>query len=97
MNVRVAARHARAEVEPDVAEDDDRARGHVLARVVADTLDDGDRAGVANREPLTAEPAQKSCPPVAPYSAVLPTRQGSPASSGGGEITMRPPLIDLPT
>ena len=34
------------------SEDDDRAAGHVLARVVADPLDDRDRAGVADGEPL---------------------------------------------
>ena len=52
-NVRVAARHAGAEVEPDVAEHDDGAGGHVLTAVVAYTFDHGHRAGVANREPLT--------------------------------------------
>jgi len=50
---RLAARHPGAEVPAVTAKDDDGASGHVLARVVADTLDDGDRAGVANGEPLT--------------------------------------------
>jgi hypothetical protein len=34
---------------------------------------------------------------VAPYRQVLPASTGSPASSAGGTITIRPPPIDLPT
>src|SRR4029450_10560880 len=49
----------------------------------------------ANRSP--ARPAQNSSPRGAPYRAVLPIRTGSPASSAGGRITMRPPPMPLPT
>ena len=52
-NVCLAARHSGAEVEADVSEDDDGAGRHVLAGVITDAFDHGDRAGVANREALT--------------------------------------------
>ena len=49
----------------------------------------------AKRSP--ADPAQKSAPSVAPYSAVLPSNEGEPASSAGGRTTIVPPLRLLPT
>src|SRR5262245_35696355 len=48
----LAARHAGAQVPPVRTEHDDGAARHVLARVVADTLDHRHRAGVADREAL---------------------------------------------
>src|SRR5204863_7867072 len=51
-HVQLAAAHARSGVQPDLAEDDDRAAGHVLARVIAHSLDDRESAGVADTEPL---------------------------------------------
>src|SRR5262249_13603565 len=44
------AGHAGAEVHAAAAEHDDDAAGHVFAAVVADALDDGERAGVAHAE-----------------------------------------------
>ena len=43
-HVELAACHARADIEPDVAEHDDGAAGHVLAGMVAGAFDDGDGA-----------------------------------------------------
>ena len=40
-------------------ERDDASTGHVLAAVVADTLDDGARAGVAHGEALTGDAAEE--------------------------------------
>src|SRR6476646_7286376 len=51
-NVELAPGHARADVQSDLAEDDHRSSGHVLAAVVAGTLDDGRCTGVANGEAL---------------------------------------------
>ena len=62
----LAAAHPRGEVAARLAEQDDGARGHVLAAVRADTLDDGNGARVAHGETLAGRPAQKSSPPVAP-------------------------------
>src|SRR5438270_9006424 len=52
VDVRAAAGHARADVAPERPEHDDGAVRHVLAGVVADALDDRDRARVANGEAL---------------------------------------------
>ena len=87
----LAAGHARAEVQADVPSTT-TVPAVMYSHVVAD-LDDRDGARVAHGEALAADLAQKSLPPVAPYSAVFPTRHGSPASSTGGEITIRPPLM----
>ena len=79
------------------AENDDRPARHVLARVVADSLDDRGRARVPHREAL---PGRAGAEEVAPRRAVedrVPEQDGSPASPRGGETTMRPPDIDLPT
>ncbi len=54
-----AARHARRHVAAGLAEHHDPAAGHVLAGVVADALDDGQRAGVAGAEPLADPAAQE--------------------------------------
>src|SRR3954471_3894027 len=54
-----AAAHARGEVAPGRAEDDDAPAGHVLAAVVADLLDDGGRARVAHAEALAADAAEE--------------------------------------
>ena len=48
-----------AKLRPVAAEHDDAAAGHVLAAVVADALDDGERARVAHREALAREPAEE--------------------------------------
>src|SRR3954447_22894911 len=56
---RQAAAHAGGEVAPGRPEDDDAAAGHVLAAVVADRLDDGDRAGVADAEALAGDAAEE--------------------------------------
>src|SRR5205807_10416753 len=52
VDVGLAAAHPGTDVAPEVAEDDDSAVRHVLARVVAGALDDGDGARVADREAL---------------------------------------------
>src|SRR4051812_12631603 len=54
-----AAAHARAEVAPGRPEDDDAPAGHVLAAMVADLLDDGDRARVAHAEALARDAAEE--------------------------------------
>src|SRR3954454_23924761 len=54
-----AAAHARREVAPGRPEDDHAPAGHVLAAVVADLLDDGDRARVAHAEALAADAAEE--------------------------------------
>src|SRR3990172_3779921 len=53
------AAHAGREVPARRAEHDDAAAGHVLAAMVADTLDDGVRPGVANREALAGKAAEE--------------------------------------
>src|SRR3954452_24674809 len=53
---RAPARHAGGEVAADLTEHDDGAVRHVLAAVGADSLDDGDRSGVPDREPLARAP-----------------------------------------
>ena len=57
-----AAGHAGGDVPPGRAEDHRAAAGHVLQRVVADALDDGQRAGVADAEPLADPAAQEDLP-----------------------------------
>ncbi len=64
---RLAAGHPGAEVPPVAAENDDRPARHVLARVVADSLDDRGRARVPHREPL---PGRAGAEEVAPRRAV---------------------------
>mmetsp|Transcript_52028 Transcript_52028/g.113312 ORF Transcript_52028/g.113312 Transcript_52028/m.113312 type:complete len:464 (+) Transcript_52028:625-2016(+) len=54
-----AAGHAGAGVPADLAEDDDDAARHVLAAVVAGTLDDGLRVGVAHGEALARAAARE--------------------------------------
>src|SRR5256885_9707066 len=44
--------HARREVAADRTQDDHDSTGHVLAAVVAGTLDDRDRPAIADREPF---------------------------------------------
>ena len=61
-----AAAHPGAEVLARRADHDDDTAGHVLAGVLADALDDGLRAGVADRETLTDGPLKKARPRVAP-------------------------------
>ena len=53
-----AAGHACRHVAAGLAQHHDPAAGHVLAGVVADALDDGQRAGVARGEPLAHPAAQ---------------------------------------
>src|SRR5215213_10077887 len=53
-----AARHAGREIAPGLSDDHDDAAGHVLAAMVAGTLDDGDRAGVPDREALAGDAAE---------------------------------------
>src|SRR6185295_5171695 len=47
-----AAGHARRKIPSGPAEDDDAAAGHVLAAMIADAFDDGQRAAVSHGEPL---------------------------------------------
>ena len=53
------AGHAGGEVAPGRSEHDHAPAGHVLAAVVADALDDGHRAGVADAEALADLAAQE--------------------------------------
>jgi hypothetical protein len=55
----------RREVAPGRAEHDDAA-GHILAAVIADAFDHGDRAAVAHRKPLAGDAADVASPLVAP-------------------------------
>src|SRR4051812_32195513 len=50
-----AAAHARAEVLARPAEHDHQSFGHVLAAMIANTLNDRRRAGVAHREALARD------------------------------------------
>src|SRR6202045_5027773 len=52
VQVQGATRHARREVAPPAAQDDDDATGHVLTGVVAGSLDDDRGARVAHRTTL---------------------------------------------
>src|SRR5437762_515036 len=56
---REPAAHPRGEVAPRRPEDDDSSARHVLAAVVADALDDGARARVADPKALAGEPANE--------------------------------------
>src|SRR3954468_23434714 len=58
-HVRDPAAHAGREVAPGAAEDHRAPAGHVLAAVIADALDDGRRARVADREALAGKPAEE--------------------------------------
>ena len=78
-----------------ISEDDDRAGGQVLARVVADAFDNRDRAGVADGEPLAGGAVQKSSPRRA-VEDVFPTRTARPVARGR-RMTIPPPEIALPT
>ena len=57
-----AAAHAGGEVAPGGAENDDDPAGHVFTAVVADTLDDGDGAGVADGEALAGDAPEVALP-----------------------------------
>src|SRR5487761_68617 len=57
-----AAAHAGGEVASRRPEHDDDAARHVLAAVVANTLDNDGRTGVAYREPLADEAAEERTP-----------------------------------
>ena len=54
-----AAAHAGREITAGAAQHDDAAAGHVFAAVIADALDDGLRAAVANGEPLAGDAAHE--------------------------------------
>src|SRR3954447_2504857 len=58
-DVELAAAHSRAGIQSDLSEHDHPSACHVLARVVADTLDDRRRARIAHREPLACAPARE--------------------------------------
>eukprot|EP00982_Pelagococcus_subviridis_P002394 18522-Pelagococcus_subviridis.AAC.9 len=62
VHVRDAAGHPRREVPPGGAEDAHDAARHVLAAVVADALDDGVRARVADAETLRGDAAEERLP-----------------------------------
>src|SRR5438477_212654 len=53
-----ATGHAGSKVSSGDPQDEDRAAGHVLAAMVADTFHDGGRAGVAHREALARHAAE---------------------------------------
>mmetsp|Transcript_22327 Transcript_22327/g.69936 ORF Transcript_22327/g.69936 Transcript_22327/m.69936 type:complete len:407 (-) Transcript_22327:4711-5931(-) len=59
VDVRDAARHARGEVAARVTKDNDATASHVLAAVVAEALDDGERARVSHAEPLAGLAAKE--------------------------------------
>ena len=78
-----------------------RAAGHVLAAVVADALDDSQRAGVAHAEPLADDAAHEQLAPTSPRrAATLPAMTFSSAANGAagpGAAMIRPPDRPLPT
>ena len=53
-----AAAHAGGEVAAGPAEHDDASAGHVLAAVIADAFDDGERAAVADGEAFAGDAAE---------------------------------------
>ena len=61
-HVRDPAAHPGREVASRRADHDDPAAGHVLAAVVADTLDHRGRARVAHREALAGDAAEERAP-----------------------------------
>src|SRR5262245_26577145 len=56
-DVRNAAAHPRGEIAPGPAKDEHAAAGHVLASVIPDALNDGDRAAIANGKSFASETA----------------------------------------
>src|SRR5438067_3199315 len=62
-HVRDATGHAGREVAPGRAEHHDAPAGHVLAAVIADALDDGVHARVADREALAGQAAEERLAP----------------------------------
>ena len=95
---RLPAGHPGAEVAAVRPEDDDGAAGHVLARVVADALDHGHRAGVAHREALARRAgAVELAAGGAVEDRVADEARRRPRRRPGGETTIRPPDIALPT
>src|SRR5213596_2032819 len=53
------AAHARRKVSSGLAEHDNAAARHIFAAMIADTLDDGDRATVPDRETLSGDATDK--------------------------------------
>ncbi len=101
VDVRDATRHARAEVAPGRAEHDDTAAGHVLAAVVADTLDDGGGTGVAHAEALADDAAdvrlarRRAVQHHVPGDDVLLGRERRVAIGAQHEVAAREPLADV--
>src|SRR5258708_5834934 len=58
-NVSQAAGHTRSEIQTERPEDDDDATGHILAAVLADTLDYGESSAVADSETLPTAAGDK--------------------------------------
>src|SRR5207247_10526057 len=89
-----AARHARAEVVADLAEHDDGAAGHVLARVVARALDDGGGARVPHAEALAAAAADEQGAAGRAIEAGVADEHGNilerRAGRGAGVVVARP-------
>ena len=98
VDVGLAAGHPGAEVAADRAEDDDGAARHVLAGVVADALDDRDRARVADGEALAgAAGAEELAAGRAVENGVAEQAPGRRRRRPAGGSTIRPPLMPLPT
>lgn len=66
--------HARREVDAHLAQDEHAPTRHVLAAVVADSLDDQVRTRVARGEALPARPFTKPLPDVAPVEGDVAPR-----------------------
>ena len=67
-----SAGEPRAKIHTGATEHAHDAASHVLAAMIARTLDHCERAGIAHREALARLPAAYNSPPVAPYRQVLP-------------------------
>ena len=98
VDVELAAAHAGPDVPAEIAEDDDGAARHVLAGVVADALDDGRRAGVADAEALAGAArrrrARRRWRRRGRCCRAGPGRRRRPPAGGS---TIRPPPMPLPT
>src|SRR5262245_34399585 len=52
------ATHAGSEIFPGPSKDHHDSTRHILTSMIADSLDDGDRAGIAHCKPLAAHPIE---------------------------------------
>ena len=62
INPRQSARHTRPKIHPNLTQHRHKAAGHVLATMIANTLNNSHSARIPNRKPLTGPPGSKQLP-----------------------------------